>query len=114
MMAFFFASSTAFSVDPTSSSNATNTEKADAAPGPCCQTCDSSHEKYYSIPNPDEPNGGECGECCLKPSLYWFWLKFEPKLLNGSCASHGYTVYNSTERDGVGPLAVTNDRYTKP
>ena len=41
-------------------------------------------------------------------------LKFEPKLLNGSCASHGYTVYKSTERDGVPPLAVTNDRYVKP
>ena len=41
-------------------------------------------------------------------------LKFEPKLLNGSCASQGYTVYNSTVRDGIPPLAVTNDRYTKP
>lgn len=66
--AFLCANSTAFSVDPASSPNTTIA----GTPGPCCQTCGEGLEKYYSIPNPDQPNN-ECGECCLKPSLYWFW-----------------------------------------
>ena len=80
---------------------------------PCCRTCEPGKQKFYSIPHPDAP-GAECGECCLNPKLYNFWKLFEPKLLPGACAALGYTVYNSTETDGVPPLAVTNDRYTKP
>ena len=93
--------------------SATNiTAELSALPGPCCATCEDGYEHYYSIPNPGP--GSECGECCLRPSRYWFWKKLEPKLLNGTCASQGFTVYKSTERDGVGPIAVTNDRYIKP
>jgi hypothetical protein len=88
-------------------------EEADAVPGPCCQTCAAGQAKYYSVPNPDEPNP-ECGECCLKPSRYPFWKLFEPKLRSGGCAAQGFTVYRSTEKDGIGPLAVTNDRYVRP
>jgi hypothetical protein len=79
----------------------------------CCKTCEAGKDKYYSIPNPDEPDGGECGECCLKPGNVKFWKLFEPKLLKGDCATHGFTKYKSTEKDGVGPLSVTNDRYVK-
>jgi len=80
---------------------------------PCCQTCPSGKEKYYSIPNPKEANP-QCGECCLQPSRLKFWKIFEPKLLKGDCASNGYTQYVSTETDGVWPASVTNDRYARP
>jgi len=67
--------------------------------------------KYYSVPNPGA--NAECGECCLKPGLYKFWKLFEPKLLEGNCASLGFTKYKSTETDGVSILSVTNDRYVR-
>ena len=76
-------------------------------PGLCCKTCQEGYQKYYSIPK----GSVECGECCLQPSRYEFWKKFEPALLPGDCKSKDYTVYKDTERDGIGPLAVTNDRY---
>eukprot|EP00746_Dinoflagellata_sp_MGD_P002814 gnl/MRDRNA2_/MRDRNA2_105494_c0_seq1.p1 gnl/MRDRNA2_/MRDRNA2_105494_c0~~gnl/MRDRNA2_/MRDRNA2_105494_c0_seq1.p1 ORF type:complete len:363 (-),score=59.11 gnl/MRDRNA2_/MRDRNA2_105494_c0_seq1:177-1265(-) len=79
---------------------------------PCCTTCESGKEKYYSIPNPQE-NNPECGECCLDPSRYSFWKVFEPKLLKGDCASQGFTKYTKTETDGVWPLQVANDRYVR-
>jgi len=81
-------------------------------PGPCCVKCQDGYAKYYSIPK-GQTGAKECGECCLKPSLYKFWKLFEPALLPGSCAAQNYTVYKETERDGVGPLAVTNDRYVQ-
>lgn len=79
---------------------------------PCCQTCESGKEKYFSIPEPSATNP-QCGECCLDPSKYKFWKVFEPKLLKGDCASQGFTKYVSTETDGVWPLQVTNDRYVE-
>jgi hypothetical protein len=83
-----------------------------AAGDACCKTCADGYEKYYSIPNPDEA-APQCGECCLQPSRYTFWKLFEPKLLKGDCVSLGFTKYNGTETDGIGPLSVTNDRYLK-
>merc|ERR1712070_519804 len=69
---------------------------------PCCKTCEDGYEKYYSIPN--QKGVIECGECCLKPSLYHFWKLFEPKLEKGECGPLGYTKYVSTETDGIPPL----------
>lgn len=78
--------------------------------GPCCKACEAGKEKYYSVPSQKDPNP-QCGETCITPSRYTFWKVFEPKLLKGDCASHGFTKYVSTETDGVWPLANTNDRY---
>merc|ERR1719282_894964 len=82
----------------------------DAAP--CCQTCKSGKEQYYSIPDPSETNL-QCVEFCLDPRKYKLWKIFEAKLLKGDCASQGFTKYVSTETDGVWPLRVTNDRYVE-
>lgn len=49
----------------------------------------------------------------MRPGLYRLWKTFEPKLLPGDCASNNFTVYAGTRRDGVGPFAVTDDRYKR-
>lgn len=86
--------------------------KVASAPGPCCKTCKSGKEHYYSIPDPDKPNA-QCGETCMVPGRVKLWKMFEPKLTKGTCASQGFTNYISTETDGPWPVGNTNDRYTK-
>lgn len=52
--------------------------------------------------------------CALGPQGTDFGKKFEPKLLEGDCATQGFTKYVKTETDGVWPLEATNDRYVRP
>ena len=80
---------------------------------PCCATCTPGTAKFYSVPEPSRV-GAECGECCLRPALFRFWRLFEPPLAPGGCAARDFTVYVSTETDGVPPFAITNDRYRRP
>eukprot|EP00937_MAST-01D_sp_MAST-1D-sp2_P004968 g4968.t1 len=83
-----------------------------ASESACCHECGEGKQKYYSVPK--QGGGQQCGEACLEPSRYPEWKLFEPALLPGSCASQGFTQYTETATDGVCPLCVTNDRYTKP
>ena len=79
----------------------------------CCQKCTGEEEKYYSI----DPIFNFCGECCMKPSLFWVYKVFEPTLkkaeTNTPCADKKYTIYKSTPTHGVWPVTMTLDLYDK-
>merc|ERR1719262_1169250 len=86
---------------------------------PCCQGhCkDASKEKYYSIAK-SMTGVKHCGECCMDPKNYKLFHFFEKNLTKASddnpCKGFGYTVYDSTDTHGFGPISMTLDLYDLP
>jgi len=88
-------------------------------PKPCCQgkCAAEGKEKYYSIAKSlfGKPH---CGECCMDPSKYDLFHFFENNLTKADndspCKSFGYTVYDSTDTHGFGPVSMTLDLYNLP
>jgi len=89
-----------------------------AGDSPCCKSCASPLEKYYSV---DVPHGF-CGETCMDPKRYWLFKVFESNLTKASddtpCSEQftptggHYTKYSSTVTHGLpGVLSITLDLY---
>jgi hypothetical protein len=83
---------------------------------PCCEgACKKTgEEKYYSIAK-SLFGTKHCGECCMDPSQYRLYHRFEKNLTkatsNSPCDDFGYTKYDSTVTHGFGPIKMTLDLY---
>jgi len=80
----------------------------------CCTTCEVKGEiKYYSI----DKIFNRCGECCLKPSLFWLYKIFEKGLTEADsetpCEDLGYGNYETTETHGALFIKATLDKYSQ-
>jgi len=88
-------------------------KKADPLPK-CCEKCSKGKEKFYSV----DTKHDRCGECCMKPKLYWFYHLFESGLaqaeVENPCHELGYTEYETTEKHGFLFISSTLDKYKKP
>jgi len=86
---------------------------------PCCQghCADPNQAKYYSIAK-DLWGKKHCGECCMEPKKYNLFHHFESNLTKADndspCKAFGYTVYDSTDTHGFGPISMTLDLYDLP
>lgn len=86
---------------------------------PCCEghCVDSSKAKYYSVAK-SMTGKKHCGECCMDPKKYWLFHFFEKNLTKADndspCKVFGYTVYDSTDTHGFGPVSMTLDLYNQP
>jgi len=79
----------------------------------CCETCSNGKEKYYSV----DKKYDKCGECCMKPNLYWLYNIFEPGLtkadVNHPCQELGYSEHEITEKHGFLFISIILDKYKK-
>jgi len=86
---------------------------------PCCQghCADPTKEKYYSVAK-SLFGKKHCGECCMDPKKYKLFHLFEANLTKADndspCKAFGYTVYDSTDTHGFGPVSMTLDLYDLP
>jgi len=86
---------------------------------PCCEghCVDSSKAKYYSVAK-SMTGKKHCGECCMDPKKYNLFHAFEKNLTKADndspCKVFGYTVYDSTDTHGFGPVSMTLDLYNQP
>jgi len=86
---------------------------------PCCEghCVDSSKAKYYSVAK-SMSGKKHCGECCMNPKKYNLFHFFEKNLTKADndspCKVFGYTVYDSTDTHGFGPVSMTLDLYNQP
>merc|ERR1719409_1292433 len=91
-----------------------------AAPAPpCCQgECTVPGEKKYFSLAKSIFGTKHCGECCMNPSKYPLYHKFERNLTEATtdspCKGFGYTKYDSTVTHGFGPIKMTLDLYDLP
>jgi len=80
----------------------------------CCEACADGKEKFYSV----DTKHDRCGECCMKPKLYWLYHLFESGLTKAEdenpCHELGYTEYETTEKHGFLFITSTLDKYKKP
>ena len=79
----------------------------------CCTECPEGTVKYYSI----DTKHDRCGECCLKPCLFYMFKLYEKGLTLANeitCESIGYSEYEKTESHGFLFLKATLDKYKKP
>ena len=80
------------------------------------KVCQSGQVKTFLI----DASKGECGETCLKSSLYKFARAFQPSLKKAAspdepvCAKNGFTTFVRTEKVKVPTLSSINvDIYSK-
>ena len=80
----------------------------------CCNKCDESQIKTYSV----DHIFNECGEACLVEKDFWKYKLFEPGLTKATaidatpCADRNYTIYDKTDTHGIPHvLSITLDMY---